>query len=163
MRPRHAAPPCQTSNPQGAGFGYCHGRGCVTVAPAQCTHGSASGIDERRREVQRAEPRSGMGVQVAPGRSWRSPCNRVIASGRSHETFQHMEYTTEWGNWQRAMEQACRSCWRWSCKAAANRSDYLRIIAGEGQSQTSGKLVLWDYDRCPRLFAENGPGGGARR
>jgi len=28
----------------------------------------------------------------------------------------------------------------------------------EGESQTSGKLVLWDYDRCPRLFNENGLG-----
>jgi hypothetical protein len=28
----------------------------------------------------------------------------------------------------------------------------------EAESQTSGKLVLWDYDRCPRLFNENGLG-----
>ena len=28
----------------------------------------------------------------------------------------------------------------------------------EGPSRTSGKLVLWDYDRCPRLFNENGLG-----
>jgi len=28
----------------------------------------------------------------------------------------------------------------------------------EGESQASGKLVLWDYDRCPRIFNENGLG-----
>ena len=28
----------------------------------------------------------------------------------------------------------------------------------EAESQVSGKLVLWDYDRCPRIFNENGPG-----
>ena len=28
----------------------------------------------------------------------------------------------------------------------------------EGQSQTTGKLVLWDYDRCPRIMTESGLG-----
>ena len=28
----------------------------------------------------------------------------------------------------------------------------------EAESQISGKLVLWDYDRCPRIFNENGLG-----